>query len=239
MRGWKPLARMLVIPSLACRTLSPDNEGMETRRPSGRAGDPAGAGHSAPTMRGWKPWLLASQSSLQMSAGHSAPTMRGWKLVGGAYLPGRTPSRTLSPDNEGMETSRPTLRFHPPGRMAGHSAPTMRGWKLGVEVGLGHSTSCRTLSPDNEGMETIMAEVREMLPLSAGHSAPTMRGWKHGASKNDEHFSFLAGHSAPTMRGWKHTGSIGMLRCRMGRTLSPDNEGMETRQARAGASSGL
>ena len=61
-------------------------------------------------------------------------------------------SRTLSPDNEGMETS-PRSKRKLSAAFAGHSAPTMRGWKphkpsvSSVEV----ITRRRTLSPDNEG----------------------------------------------------------------------------------------
>ncbi len=40
------------------RTLSPDNEGMETDPETSSPGQDAQAGHSAPTMRGWKLDLL-------------------------------------------------------------------------------------------------------------------------------------------------------------------------------------
>ncbi len=80
-------------------------------------------------MRGWKLFLHGVGSALQLVAGHSAPTMRGWKLSSKG-LSGEYPGcRTLSPDNEGMETD-------------------LLCAALKVLV------VCRTLSPDNEGMET-------------------------------------------------------------------------------------
>ena len=42
-----------------------------------------GAGHSAPTMRGWKLRDLHPEVKQEPLAGHSAPTMRGWKLIDG------------------------------------------------------------------------------------------------------------------------------------------------------------
>ncbi len=86
-------------------------------------------------------------------AGHSAPTMRGWKQIPSAPIHSTWICRTLSPDNEGMETTR-------------HPTP-----RHGNEPG-------RTLSPDNEGMETdLHPQIKQKL-FGAGHSAPTMRGWK-------------------------------------------------------------
>ena len=144
MRGWKHI--ILALPNRLDpgRTLSPDNEGMETRLPKKPAFSKALAGHSAPTMRGWK---------------LGAPVH---DLLG-------LHRRTLSPDNEGMETRVSTpSRF--PWFPAGHSAPTMRGWKPGqtrrlLQPSL-HSAR-RTLSPDNEGMETVPAS-----SVVSGHLAP-------------------------------------------------------------------
>ena len=79
-------------------------------------------------MRGWKLRHLDAEEE-QKLAGHSAPTMRGWKpstTYRGFHPP---PGRTLSPDNEGMETCAPV----------GQPDPGLHR---------------RTLSPDNEGMET-------------------------------------------------------------------------------------
>ena len=169
---------VVVIVALPCRTLSPDNEGMETFGCHLERFSHQIAGHSAPTMRGWK-LADASHTCVAEFAGHSAPTMRGWKLrCRGNRQACPIHRRTLSPDNEGMETS--TL---PP-----HGEERRR---------------CRTLSPDNEGMET-----RRRCPTpggwgSAGHSAPTMRGWKLIQFHDTLRSQNPAGHSAPTMRGWK------------------------------------
>ena len=69
------------------------------------------------------------------------------------FAAARWASRTLSPDNEGMET-----RSRKESRRA--------------------ASTCRTLSPDNEGMETGERRPFGRSPSRAGHSAPTMRGWK-------------------------------------------------------------
>ncbi len=155
MRGWKPSRSRREGWVRTSRTLSPDNEGMETSLRPRLVVGAFQAGHSAPTMRGWKPEGTGAGWVSRSEAGHSAPTMRGWKQEPNASCNTRTPSRTLSPDNEGMETAflEDSLLQE---EQAGHSAPTMRGWKRG-----------RPPCPKGPAWR-------------AGHSAPTMRGWKLG-----------------------------------------------------------
>ncbi len=80
--------------------------------------------------------------------------MRGWKPKHPGDFYFLFLGRTLSPDNEGMETtSVPQAGSPRPGRTL---SPDNEGMETGgIETCFFQSRDRRTLSPDNEGMETI------------------------------------------------------------------------------------
>ena len=91
--------------------------------------------------------------------------------------------RTLSPDNEGMET----VNRH----------------CLGVEAALG-----RTLSPDNEGMETVFRRALDQAAHIRRTLSPDNEGMETRVLRARGLLLHVAGHSAPTMRGWKPAGGL-------------------------------
>ena len=172
MRGWKPELTFRMDAMSRSRTLSPDNEGMETRTEPSLPFRIPPAGHSAPTMRGWKPCKGLHYSWGVCLAGHSAPTMRGWKLAAQFLHVCILHAGHSAPTMRDETTWKTCARLT--GNTAGHSAPTMR-------------------------METCSSWQGGFDGRPAGHSAPTMRGWKHPSTPTTVSGPW-AGHSAPTMR---------------------------------------